>query len=188
MQRTSHAVEDFLRNNPGRPAPLDPKNPAGIFIKPLNEYPQSPMTSEQSRMFMSMNLIPESDVPKLAEDLKDYFAFQVLQGRLKMMGVEVTVPVMAFLSVLFPKPGEMVAFAHAIYHSKRRDPGVLGKPYDMTALAYDFPEGFPNEKIFEFAWDSQKVKGADNGYDLHYIFKATKDNPWIDPVPGEVEA
>lgn len=188
MQRTSQTVEDFLRANPGRPAPLDLKNPAGTFIKPLNEYPQSPMTSEQSRMYMSMNLIPESDVPKLADDLKTYFPFQVLEGRLKMIGVAVTVPVMAFLSVVFPTPGAMVAFAHSIYHSKRRDPGVLGKPYDMTALAYDFPDGFPNEKVFEFAWDSQKVKQGDNGFDLHHIFKATKDNPWIDPVPGTVEA
>jgi len=185
MIRTSHAAEEFLRTMGSRPPQLDPTNPAGVFIKPINQYPLSPMSSEHSRMYISMHQLPEDQHEPLEKDLAEYFPFQVLTSRLKMMGVEVAVPVRAFLSVAFSNPGKMVAFAHAIYHSKRR---VEGKPYTMEMLSYDFPEGFPNEKIFEWAWDAQKVKGADNGYDLHYIFKATEENPYIAPQPDSTEA
>lgn len=178
-------VVDFSQ----RPEPLDASKPEGIYITPLNEYPQDSMTPEMSKLFMalSMNFEDEATINAsgLRADLENQFPYKVLEARLKGFGLDVAFNVKAFLAINFPSPGTLVMFVHAIYHSKHR---VEGKKFTMTNFAYDFALGFPNEKVLEFAWDAQKIKQGDNGIDIGPVFKATKEFPYTEARPGSVDA
>lgn len=172
-----------------RPQALDATNPAGIFIKPLNDYPQSPMSEQQSEMFMSLALKFSDESTEhaigLKGDLEKQFPYKVMEQRLKGFNLDVALNVKAFLSLSFPSPGTLIMFVHSIYHSRHR---VAGKVYDMEAFAYDFPNGFPAEKIIEFAWDAQKVMQGDNGLDMQHVFKASASAPYIEPPKPEQKA
>lgn len=173
-----------------RPEPLDALNPAGCYITPLREYPQSPMDKQTSQMFMAMtlNFADETNVNAtgLRADLEKQFTYKVLEARLKAFDLDVAFNVKAFLAISFPSPGKLVLFVHSIFHSQRRVPG---QQYTMTDFSYDFAMGFPDEQVMEFAWDAQKIKQGDNGIDLDFVFRATKEAPYIEPPkPGTVEA
>lgn len=178
-------VVDFSQ----RPEPLDASKPEGIYITPLNEYPQDSMSKEMSQLFMALtvNFADETAINAsgLRADLENQFPYKVLDKRLQGFGLDVAFNVKAFLAINFPSPGTLVMFVHAIYHSRHRREG---QQYTMDNFAYDFAMGFPNAQVMEFAWDAQKIKQGDNGLDVGPIFKATKEAPYTEARPGSVDA
>jgi hypothetical protein len=167
------------------PSPLDIHNPAGVFIKPLHEYPQSAMSNAQLDLMFNLmsNYGPfcEEAIQKLESEIKNDFSYKVLNARLEAHGIQADFNVRIFLAMSAKSPATLVQFAHSIFHSPLRQPN---QSFCMMDLVSMYQIGFPDEAMLSYAWDAQKVKEMgmnDNALDHKVLFEASAAAPYIEP-------
>lgn len=128
------------------------------IIKPLWQYPQTPMDTQQSELFLRINMMaihsPEALEGMYAEMAETVFTAQILESRIKGYKIEHLIPTetRAFIVVFGKNPGGVMLFLQAAYQIAK----LNNKPADLEAISFKFHTGFPNERDMKQAWDDQK--------------------------------
>lgn len=140
-------------------------------IKPLNLYPQSRMSEEQTQAIMNLTLNPEvgAEVYDEGVKLRD-FAIMVGKKRAEVLEINIDKSAMVFIcGVLAKNPATIVMYLHAVYQWQIRN---YGKQFGITEMCYLFANGFPSESVLRDAWDAQKDANGHNLIDMAEVFKA----------------
>lgn len=164
-----------------------------MYVKPLNEYKQTPMDNSSSGALVALSTKPlsASDMDEfLALDLG--FVAKVFMKRLNFVGLyfhhtaedlknfaakKITPPeinldpnVVVFMLVAgavgLNSPGISTLYVHALYHAQKRK----GELFTLSDLCNLFPRGFPDEQECTKCWDAQKSDTVDNLLDSDAFF------------------
>lgn len=128
------------------------------LIKPLWQYPQTPMDAQQSEIFLRLNLMalqnPEAIDAMYAEMANEVFTAKILEARIKGYKIEHLIPTetRAFIVFFGKNAGGVMLFLQAAYQIAK----LNNKPANLEAIAFKFHTGFPSERDMQQAWDDQK--------------------------------
>ncbi len=135
-------------------------------FRPLSDYPQTPMTREQTVTLLSiiqLDNLPEEFIPQVFEDLdrEGGFLYKALKLRAEHHNLKLTPA--AYLTVMEMCDGN-IGKAMSILHSL-----AVGTGTDATISSTDFchifHSGVPVAADWEAFWDGQKIEGV-NGIDV----------------------
>lgn len=129
-------------------------------IKPLYDYPQTPMSEVTTQVMVSLVLADDQEVDGFYEAIKDQPGIAILRSRLEHFKCEASKDVLMMAATQISTPGEAVLYAHAIFSMWNGD-----SPVNMTVFCNHFHSGFPNPEVMEQAWDDQKRDGG-NAVDM----------------------
>jgi hypothetical protein len=128
----------------------------------LNEFShdgmsdRSPMTQEQSMMFMNLTMMDMNDIiPEEMQRLVNESPIcRIADASMKGAGVSATVTVMLWMSVISNgSPGNAVLWAYTLCHIAEKEGD---KTVTWDHLVRHFPTGFPTETTLRKCWDGQK--------------------------------
>lgn len=119
-----------------------------------------PMHEDETGMLFQCMMMEQSGFQKgqnaeIDKGLDTSRGFKILEKRLEAAGVEVTLPLMMFLTSLCDKPGMVVVWAYTL-NVIRVTRNVEG-PVGTSEFAHAFPMGIPTDDVYQAAWNEQKV-------------------------------
>lgn len=118
-----------------------------------------PMSKEDTESFLTMGML-DMKQPDLVETYKEDWpqAIKIMWKRLEWAGFgnKVSFPVQMFICCLCNNPAKVVMWAYTLAHMLEKDK-TLAK-VTMETLTKYFPDGFPQDEVYEACWISQKGK------------------------------
>lgn len=139
----------------------DPNSIEEFFCKPFSKLPVTPMSKDQSSLFITLIMADKSEkaIESINEDDIDApFALRLLEKRLKTsFSFSMTLPLKIMIASIANSAGGVVMYLTYLQYKAKQ----LNKPTLNTSdLADIFPVGFPTD--LQDIWESQKVKAAEN--------------------------
>jgi hypothetical protein len=155
-------------------------------VKPLNQYPTSLMTPDQTKILLSCLAADPEKLQALANDMESQgnFLWMVFTKRAKSVGLNLELNLVVFVVLgLLENPAMSTQMVHTIYHDRTRGcdhkssdalKAQLEQQYTLNDFIMMFPMGLPSESSFEKAWDDQKqnadLPGGDNMLDSEKFY------------------
>lgn len=127
-----------------------------MIVKPLNQYPQEPLSEESSQILISLLLMERSADPEAPETAGSIIEAdqmcRLVVKRAEHHGLKLT-PFAAMLIAHLSEgvPGRAVQLLHALAANSTPDQEVSVHDFCMI-----FPMGIPSDDGFSAAWDAQK--------------------------------
>lgn len=148
--------------------------------------PNEQLSTQEQALMASCLLTKDPEFP--GEEVKRTFLFRLIEKRMNVIGLELDIPAMTYLSLTHDNPGTVVMYLYAIKYALRSQDPTEGPKQDaltLSDLASIFPTGFVAKRCLQELWDAQKAHrhglSGDNLLDsLGY------DSLWV-PPPVEVD-
>lgn len=157
-------------------------------IRPLNRFPQAPMSEDLSNIFLGLSLMSADNVKGMWEEISQKERLvMIIDHRSKLVGLNLSAQLKVFLAFVAKNPANAMLYIHAIWHDESGRVRADAGEYGMIEFAHLFPEGYPEEYAIEHAWRMQKnnVPGSlrDNCIDDDACFEAIYDeSQWVPPA------
>lgn len=138
-------------------------------MKPLYEYPQTPMSTEQTQMLMGLYLLPADAIKQAIADVSNEFLYKVIRKRLDVLALNVDDRVILLIlgTLAESTPGAVAMYVHALFHMKlKNNPPVI----DLDEFVKFFHSGFPSKRVLSEAWDAQKRSDGNNEVDVQETY------------------
>lgn len=117
----------------------------------------SPMSVEMTQTFFVLSLADVRREERHVPELENSFMYRLISSRAEYIGLTLTEPAKAFLTILCESAGTAVMY---LYVLRSVAPAV-----NMTQIAETFPIGFLVEESLSEAWGAQKLEDGNNGLD-----------------------
>lgn len=117
-----------------------------------------PMTKEEASIFVNVSFSEKVCKAPLEEepDIVIPAGLQILRGRCKGAGIQVSEWTLLWLTMLCDSPGKCVMWAHSLVHATRK----LGKVITIAEWTELSPNGVPTEQAYQDFWAAQKKHDA----------------------------
>lgn len=129
------------------------------MIRPLNEYPQQPLSDMQARLLFGLMLSARDDTARQDEVVSQDPMCQIIARRAEYHGSKFSSALVLMLACLSEgTPGTAVLYTHAMH--------CYSQNVDVTIddFCHAFATGVPDRSTIDLAWDEQKINGQ-NGVD-----------------------
>lgn len=120
--------------------------------------PRETLGTQEQTMFAACLLTKDPEFP--GEAVKRTFPYRLIEKRMGVIGLNLDVAAMTYLSVTHDSPGTLVMYLYAIKYALRaKDPtdGPKEDSLTLSELAHIFPNGFVAKRALQGLWDAQKA-------------------------------
>lgn len=149
--------------------------------------PKETLGTQEQALFASCLLTKDPEFP--GEEVKRTFLFRLIEKRMNVIGLELDIPAMTYLSLTHDNPGTVVMYLYAIKYALRSQDPTEGPKQDaltLSELAHIFPNGFVAKRCLQELWDAQKAHRHNLPGD-NLLDSLGYDSLWVPPTVEDAQ-